>query len=301
MASRGYSDASVNKLEATLDQLLPDPNREKGKSVAFPLADVWTTGTARLRAAVPITGIRQMDGAGSNLAIVVKGHGGLAATVTDGAVADGLEVEESQISRGDERVAWLDGPVSAGRWWVRARGMEGEERWFLTLPMEVQDMAASAEQLWVSGADRTLVFDRDGTLLFRLDVGAKALAAAGDGGVWAVDGSKRTRLAPDGSVMLQDDAAGAELIAADGSWVGRGFSQIIVGNFGSNGEQRVVARRTDGTIVGLGGEGLAVLRIDVHNKAECTIAASDLDGDGHDELLISSWGRGLATVELEIP
>jgi len=167
--------------------------------------------------------------------------------------------------------------------------------------MEVQAMAASGDQLWISGDDRTLVFGEDGTLLFRLESGASALVAASEGGVWAVDGTKRTRLAPDGSVMIQDDAEGAKLIASDGSWVGRGFSQVIVGRFGSEGGQRVVARRTDGTIIGLGSGGQSVLRIDVHNKAECTIAASDLDGDGQDELLISSWGRGLATVELEIP
>jgi thiol-disulfide isomerase/thioredoxin len=301
MASRGYSKTSVNKLEATLEQLLPDPDSTAGKGLAFPLADVWTTGNARLRAVIPLTGVRQVSGMGSDLAIIVKDHGAVSAAVSDGAVADGLEIEESQASRGDEHVAWLGGPVSAGRWWVRARGVDGEERWFKTLPMEVQALAASGDQLWISGADRSLVFDADGTLLFGLDTGAKALAAAGDGGVWAVDGTKRTRLAPDGSVMLQDDAVGAQLIASDGSWVGRGFSQVIVGRFGAGGGQRVVARRTDGTIVGLGGEGQAVLRIEVHNRAECTIAASDLDGDGQDELLISSWGRGLATVELEMP
>lgn len=301
MASRGYSDASVSKLEDTLEQLLPDPDGAAGEGLAFPLADVWTTGSARLRAAVPLTGVRQMSGTGSDLAIIVKGHGALSAAVSDGAIADGFEVEESQASRGDEHVAWLGGPVSAGGWWVRARGADGEGRWFKTMPMEVQAMAASGEQLWVAGANRTLVFGMDGALLFGVDTGASALAAAGDGGVWAVDGTKRTRLAPDGSVMLQDDADGAKLIASDGSWVGGGFSQVIVGRFGAGGGQRVVARRTDGTIVGLGGDGQAVLRIDVHNKAECTIAASDLDGDGQDELLISSWGRGLATVELEIP
>jgi len=301
MASRGYSETSVSKLEATLEQLLPDTDSTAGEGLAFPLADVWTTGNARLRAVIPLTGVRQVSGTGSNLAIIVKDHGAVSAAISDGAVADGLEIEESQASRGDEHVAWLGGPVSAGRWWVRARGLDGEERWFKTLPMEVQALAASGDQLWISGADRSLVFDADGTLLFGLDIGANALAAAGDGGVWAVDGTKRTRLAPDGSVMLQDDAVGAQLIASDGSWVGRGFSQVIVGRFGAGGGQRVVARRTDGTIVGLGGEGQAVLRIDVHNKAECTIAASDLDGDGQDELLISSWGRGLATVELEIP
>jgi hypothetical protein len=56
-----------------------------------------------------------------------------------------------------------------------------------------------------------------------------------------------------------------------------------------------------GTIVGLDGNGVAALRIDVNNATPPAIAAADLDGDGRDELLISSFGRGIATIDLEIP
>ena len=49
--------------------------------------------------------------------------------------------------------------------------------------------------------------------------------------------------------------------------------------------------------------GQAALRIHVEGSEKTplpSIAGADLDGDGQDELLISSWGRGVATVEVEI-
>ena len=71
--------------------------------------------------------------------------------------------------------------------------------------------------------------------------------------------------------------------------------------FGPNKEQRVIALRDDGTILGLDGDGSPTLRVQLEDEVQPFIAAGDLDGDGRDELLISSKDRGVATVEMELP
>jgi hypothetical protein len=53
--------------------------------------------------------------------------------------------------------------------------------------------------------------------------------------------------------------------------------------------------------MGVDGDGAPALRIQLEDEVQPYIAAGDLDGDGHDELLISSKDRGVATVEMEIP
>ena len=134
-------------------------------------------------------------------------------------------------------------------------------------------------------------------------VGLNALdiAAAADGGIWAVDGEQRLRIGPDGTALLRNDALGGWRIAGDGTWVTEGFSDILVGRYGPAGEQRVIALREDGTILGLDGDGSPALRIQLEDEIQPYIAAGDLDGDGQDELLVSSKDRGVATVEMEIP
>jgi len=127
------------------------------------------------------------------------------------------------------------------------------------------------------------------------------MAAASDGGVWAVDGHQRIRFSPDGSIAFSDAAPGSRFIAADGSWVGDGFQQMALGRFGPNGEARVVALRLDGTVVGLDADGKPALRLDVNNDRGHSFAVGDLDDDGLDEFVLSSFGHGVATFELEIP
>ena len=100
---------------------------------------------------------------------------------------------------------------------------------------------------------------------------------------------------------MRDHAPGATQIASDGTWVAGPIDELFVGRFGPEGEARTIGLRTDGTIVGLSGENRAALRITLDGNEGPSIGISDIDGDGRDELLVSSWGRGVATIELELP
>ena len=119
-----------------------------------------------------------------------------------------------------------------------------------------------------------------------------------------MDGQERIRVGPAGEVLLRDSAEGAAHIVGDGRWATSAVKTLISGAFGPDGEIRTVGINGMGLIVGLDGEGRAALRIHVEGSEKNpgpSIAGADLDGDGQDELLISSWGRGVATVEVEIP
>ncbi len=80
-----------------------------------------------------------------------------------------------------------------------------------------------------------------------------------------------------------------------------GIDELIAGRFGPDGATRVIGLNDRGTIVGLDGNGVAALRIKVEGDQTPSLAHADLNGDGQDELLISTWGLGVATVEVEIP
>ena len=239
-------------------------------------------------------------GEGKVTAIAAE-YGALEMPVSDGAVSGSVMVDEGFVSSGDRYVAWFSGPVSAGKWWIRARDTTGGTRWFRTMTQPITDITASGDQLWVATADQLTVFDLDGRVVFSIEQGATDLAAAPDGGVWVVDGKNRIRCSIDGQIVLSDEAMGGKLIAADGSWVGSGFKQLAVGRFGPEGQPRVVAQRGDGTIVSLDERGEPSLRINVHNDQGHSFAVGDVDGDGRDELLLSSFGHGVATLEVEIP
>lgn len=300
-ASSGYSKKSVAQLEKTLDRLVKSDDSGAAKQYKRPFAGGWSVGEVKLRGVVPVFGVRDLIVEDGRIAGIVGDHGALEMPVVDGTFTGDFELEEGLTSVGDKHVAWFDGAVSAGQRWIRSRDENGATRWFRTMSDVITDVTASGDQLWVSTETSMTVFDPLGAVIQTIDRGAVDMASATDGGVWAVDGQTRIRFSADGSVALSDEAPRSKLIASDGGWVGKGFVQLAVGRFGPDGEVRAIAQRSDGTIVGLSQDGAIALRIDVHNQRGHSFAVGDTDGDGKDELLLSSFGHGVATLELEIP
>ena len=303
-ASRGYSERSLKKLEATVDELVAEASGEDVSAAKFPFGRAWSAGKLEVRAIAGIDGVGRIAASPEGVVTVIADHGALALGVDGGAVTSDLEVEESLKSKQDKGVAWFHGPVSYGSWWIRSRSAAGELQWFVTMPSRIKAMATSGDQLWVALEDEMVVLDPSGEVIHRVPQVATAIAAATDGGVWAVDGQERVRVGPTGEILLRDDAVGGTHIVGDGRWATDAVKQLIAGAFGPEGATRTVGVNGMGLIVGLDGEGNAALRIHVEDSEDGSgpsLAAADLDGDGQDELLISSWDRGVATVEVEIP
>ena len=300
--SKGYSKDSVKHLAERLDQLVAEagPSETKpGDGMAF--ARAWSSGKAVLRSASVVEGVRGIGSENGQVALGIRLEGPMAASIADGAVQGGMEQEHSVRYRGTTQVTWLDGPVASGHSWVRSRTEANDERWFRSTPSPVVNMVASADQLWVALEQGLVVLNTAGEVVHNFDVNALDIDAAADGGIWAVDGKERLRIGPDGTALLRSEAPGSWRIASDGTWIGEGYADLLSGRFGPNKEQRVIALRDDGTILGLDGDGSPTLRVQLEDEVQPFIAAGDLDGDGRDELLISSKDRGVATVEMEIP
>jgi len=300
-SSRGYSKSSIKKLVNKLDDLVAevsDPTKQKS---AFPYGKAWGENQPTVRSIFGHEEVRSIAASGSHVALQIRGHGPFSAPLEAGTIAGSLEVEETQKATGEKGIAWFGGPLSYGVNWVRARNENGDTSWFATTPNQIVSVASSGDQLWVALEDGLLAFDETGVVVHNLDVSVHDLAPAEDGGIWAVDGEERLRIGPDGSALLRDEAKGAQQIAGDGTWTGEGITELIAGRFGPEGSTRIVGLNQRNTIVGLDGNGVAALRISLDNDKAPNIAHADLDGDGQDELLISSRGRGVATVELEIP
>jgi len=300
--SKGYSKDSVKHLTERLDQLVAESSANEGKTVdGLAFARAWSEGTIALRSAAVVEGVRGIGSNEGQVALGIRLEGPMAAAVQDGAVQGGMEQEQSVRYHGTTMVTWYGGPIAAGHSWVRARTDGDDDKWFVTTPSPVVAVEASAGQLWVAMEQGLVVLDDSGEMVHNFDVNAVDIAAAPDGGIWAVDGKERLRIDPDGTALLRSEAQGSWRIAGDGTWIGEGFDDLIAGRFGPNEEQRVIALRDDGTILGLNGDGAPALRVQLEDEVQPFIAAGDLDGDGRDELLISSKDRGVATIEMEIP
>jgi len=300
-SSRGYSKSSIKKLVSKLDNLVDEASDPSKQKSAFPYGSAWGEHQPVIRSIFGHEEIRGIAASGSHVALQVRGHGPVTAPIEKGSISGSLEVEETQKAVGEKGIAWFAGPLSYGYNWVRARNENGDPSWFTTTPSKIISVASSGDQLWVALKDGLLALDQTGTVVHNLDVSVHDLAPAEDGGIWAVDGKERLRIGPDGSALLRDEAKGSQQIAGDGTWAAEGITELIAGRFGPEGSTRIVGLNQRNTIVGLDANGVAALRISLDNDKVPDIAHADLDGDGQDELLISSRGRGVATVELEIP
>ena len=300
--SKGYSKDSVKHLAERLEHLVSEAEANADQDVdGLAFARAWSEGRVTLRSAAVVEGVRGIGSKDGRVALGIRFEGPVSVPVGEGAVQGGLEQEHSVRYHGTTHVDWLDGPIAAGHSWVRARTKDNQERWFVTTPSPVLAIEASADQLWVAMEQGLVVLDVNGEVVHNFDVNAVDIEAAPDGGIWAVDGTERLRIDPDGTALLRTEAVGAVQIAGDGTWIGEGFQDVLSGRFGPNRERRVVALRDDGTILGLSGDGDPALRVQLEDEIQPYISFGDLDGDGRDELLISSKDRGVATVEMEIP
>jgi hypothetical protein len=222
--------------------------------------------------------------------------------VENGAAQGGVEVEEDGERLGADLVAWLDGPVatSRGRPWLRAAEADGDERWFITLDGLAQDMVSDGTHLWVALDEGVVVLDTAGDVVKRVDLDLLDLAVDVGGGIWGVDGVDRVHIDPQG-VINRSPAPGSHRVAEDGSWAGENIIALKSARIGVGGQRRLIGVRTDGTIVGLDGKLQPALFIRMDTKRPPRIAATDIDGDGQDEILVSVRNRGVATVALELP
>lgn len=295
-AASGYSEAALERLRAQVDAAL-------GEQAGAPsaLGEVWAPeGVARLRAFVPVSGARDVAADAGGVVLGVAGAPPLRLDSPEALPVVGTPVTGSG---GADRVAWLDGAVSAerGKPWLRAWTEEGSARWFLTTPSPVTDLAAEGGRLWASTSDEILVLDPAGAVLARKAGGAQDLAV-GAGGIWAVDGEGRRWLRfSKGEVVAEDrgPAPDSAAVGAAGEVGSRIAVSLVSGRFGPQGALRVVATRDDGLIIGLDGQGKPKFILDLNGISR--LAAWDADDDGQDELLVSVPDQGLAWVDVALP
>ena len=62
-----------------------------------------------------------------------------------------------------------------------------------------------------------VALDANGEVIHNLDVDVQDIAAAPDGGIWAVDGTERLRIGPDGAALLRNQAK-ERWLADNGRW-----------------------------------------------------------------------------------
>lgn len=298
--ARGYSSSSMAKLSAALDRALGDEGAG-GAALAWP---------------EPVAaGSVQLDGfwaeAATRTGVAVSDNGvvvGIAGASPGGWSHEGELVQEPDLSAGSsapgKRLAWLDGPVGVDPGWFILRAWDelGTSRWWHGLPSPATDLVATEGALWVAMEDHVAVLDSAGAVVARRDGGAQDLAVATDGGVWAVDGERRARLQVVNGELVERDVtllAGAVRVSAAGDVASDEVVELVAGRFGPEGAHRVVASRSDGTVVALDGAGRPAWS--VRFRTTPGLAAADVDGDGHDELFLAVPDYGLARVEVELP
>lgn len=326
-SARGYSPAAVEKLHFAVDQALAAP-AEGGA----PVATVWgaAASEARLLRFIPLAGTRGIYGDAERLVVGVQGGSPAVFSVGGDLLAES-DVTTTREVPGD-RVAWLDGPVAADvdHFVVRAWDDEGTPRWMQILPAPAVDLVVSDNAVWVATHDGLVVLSSDGSVLAQTDkVQPSDLAVRPGGGVWllAQDGLRkgvvewsqpenpegvddgqtpeRPRVQPTAELVVSAVtqapshhtvvAAGEQSRASAGSTA----RHLLVGRFGPDGAERVVAVRGDDRLLAYDGDGQPVLVVELRRGGQPL--AVDLDGDGHDSLWVALPDHGVAQVELTLP
>ncbi len=299
-SARGYSDSSIHKLSDALDRALADDGTQ-GAAVGWPVGPgpleaslVSFQSEAASKAALSVDQDRVLIGI-SDASPGAWGH-------------DGGMLMEPDLTAGKGapggRLAWSGGPVALdpGHLVVRAWDELGSERWWLGMPSPATDIVAVDDQIWVAMVSHLVVLDGSGAVLARQDSGATDLAISEDGAVHAVDGeTHRVLRLSEGSLqqVSSTPAPGAKKVTGQGDLGSAEVTDLISGRFGPEGAWRVVAARKDGSVVALDSAGTPTWTLRL--RATPALAATDVDGDGHDELFLAVPEYGVARVDLVLP
>ncbi len=296
----GYSPTGVEKIHKRIDALLEElAAGDKGDGQR--VGEVWTSGTTKLTGFSMVNGALSVAAAPNRVLVGTKGSAPVALSVVDGVLDQEQERDVSTQWTGlDGQVIWFDGAVGAkpGGLWLRAFDPEGTQRWLSTLPSPLVRLAVSGTHLWLAMEEGLAVVDGTGKVVASHDINAHDIADAGDGSIWAVDGTTRYRVTIDG-ISASDAAPDSAAVDGAGAWGRKGVRQLIEGRFGPSGALRKIAVRRGDVLTGLDGEGKIAFTMNL--EADPVIAASDLNGDGQDELLVTIQRHGVITVQLEIP
>lgn len=262
-ASRGYREGTLDRLDHWLGQAGPAPGRLVGWSFGLP--------GARL--------VGFQAGAG-RAALAARSAGREAEVGPEAAVAE------------DSLLAWLDGPVEAraGGRWLRARSPSGRSRWLLTTPEPIRALAADEERIFLATEGGLLVLDGQGRLLWRREEAVVALAADGEGGVWAVDGAFRLHLREEG--VERTPAPGALGVDGRGIVHDARARALLPWRPGPGAAPWTALQRADGHVLLLDPEGAVRAQLFLE-EAPPRLGVADLEDDGREELLLLVPGQGL--------
>lgn len=292
-AAKGYSASSVERLNEQISAALAQSNQQA------PLGDAWSVdGSASLQQFLPIMGadgIWHRDGR-----TVVGLHGAAPMVFTDTLPqraevnVDGIDPQTSAL------LTWLDGPIAstARSRVIRAWDPTGAQRWLQTTPAPIVDIAAVGDQLWVATREQIHVLHADGTWLESVALSVSDLAE-GDGGVWAVGDDTVWWLQPGTDPVAHGRAPDGIHVDGMGGFASGIATDVITGRFGADQTPRMVAVRSDNTIIATDSSGQVAFTWALSQPAQ--IAAGDMDGDGQDELLVSISRQGVAVVSLSLP
>jgi thiol-disulfide isomerase/thioredoxin len=296
----GYSTDGVEKLSKRVEKLLEEMAGGEGGD-GQRVGDVWTRGTAELTGFTVVSGAISVGAGDDQVVVGAKGAAPIVLPIVGGEVGTERERDVSTKWSGIAgEVRWFDGAVGAHRerLWIRAFDPSGDQRWFRTLPSPLVQMVVSGDLLWVAMDKGLVALDTQGVVVAQHDVDAVDIAAADDGGVWAVDGQTRYLVKTSG-VVSSDAAPGGQVVDGGGTWGREGFTQLVQGRFGPEGALRKVVVREDETVIGLDGAGTPAFHLKL--EADPVVAVIDVDGDGRDELLVTIARHGVATLKLELP